>query len=211
MLIAVNVHKGESMRTRGPQRDVHARGKHIRRRGPQKLHKRSSELSRHVAPSASDAKKAGRKAKWNFMVYMAANNDLADAASDDLKEITNSVSNGDIKVFVFLHQKGKRARRIEIGAHGRRGKETILGTVDSGDPQTVLDFVRWAVRRAPADRYALVLWNHGRGWQPGDLDQLYKRVRGINPPKAANMPAQPSASGGICEDHTTRHSLDTIE
>ncbi len=38
-----------------------------------------------------------------------------------------------------------------------------LGEVNMGSPKTLIDFVRWAKSNYPAKRYALVLWNHGRG------------------------------------------------
>ena len=35
-----------------------------------------------------------------------------------------------------------------------------------GDPQTLLDFIRWTKKNHPADHYALSLWNHGWSWRP---------------------------------------------
>jgi hypothetical protein len=50
---------------------------------------------------------------------------------------------------------------------------TDLGAnVDSGAPETVVDFVRWAKDTAPAQRYALVLWSHGSGWEPSEIERL---------------------------------------
>ena len=34
-----------------------------------------------------------------------------------------------------------------------------------GDPAELLRFVHWAVKNYPARRYALVIWNHGHGWE----------------------------------------------
>jgi hypothetical protein len=36
--------------------------------------------------------------------------------------------------------------------------------------QTLVDFVSWAVETYPADRYALVLSDHGLGWPGGWSD-----------------------------------------
>ena len=30
-------------------------------------------------------------------------------------------------------------------------------------------FIAWAVEQYPAERYALVIWNHGTGWKEDDL------------------------------------------
>jgi hypothetical protein len=39
-----------------------------------------------------------------------------------------------------------------------------LGATDSGIPATISDFAAWGVETFPAERYALVLWDHGWGW-----------------------------------------------
>jgi hypothetical protein len=39
-----------------------------------------------------------------------------------------------------------------------------LGTLNTGDPQTLADFAVWGVRQYPARRYALVIWDHGSAW-----------------------------------------------
>ena len=39
------------------------------------------------------------------------------------------------------------------------------------DPAVVADFLLWSVGNYPADRYMLVLWNHGGGWWLKPLDQ----------------------------------------
>jgi hypothetical protein len=172
-------------------------------------------------------------AKWTFMVYMAGNNSLSDVAGEDLEEMRKVGSSGDVQVLAFMKQAGTRtAHHIHVGKGGRNETREELGDADSGDPQRVLDFFRWAVKRAPAERYALVLWNHGGGWAPDDLEQLYSELRadtGVNRRelnRRANQSmartlfsttvkqilARPTeAERQICNDDGTGHSLDTIE
>ena len=38
-----------------------------------------------------------------------------------------------------------------------------LGQLDTTDPNTLADFISWGVKNYPADRYILVLWDHGAG------------------------------------------------
>jgi hypothetical protein len=45
-----------------------------------------------------------------------------------------------------------------------------IGETDMGDGQTLVDFVTWAVQNYPADRYALILSDHGMGWPGGWSD-----------------------------------------
>ena len=37
-------------------------------------------------------------------------------------------------------------------------------TVDMGSAQTLHDFISWGKANFPADRYCLIIWNHGNGW-----------------------------------------------
>jgi hypothetical protein len=45
-----------------------------------------------------------------------------------------------------------------------------LGEVDMADSGTLVDFVTWAMKSYPADRYMLVLSDHGMGWPGGWSD-----------------------------------------
>lgn len=53
-----------------------------------------------------------------------------------------------------------------------------LGELNMGDPQTLVDFVQWGMRRFPAQRYFLVLWDHGNGWKPRSRGLLYDATSG---------------------------------
>jgi len=45
-----------------------------------------------------------------------------------------------------------------------------LGEVNMADGQTLVDFVTWAIKNYPADKYALILSDHGMGWPGGWTD-----------------------------------------
>ena len=45
-----------------------------------------------------------------------------------------------------------------------------VGELDTGEPQTLIDFVTWAVQKYPAKKYALVMSDHGGGWTGGFSD-----------------------------------------
>jgi hypothetical protein len=175
-------------------------------------------------------------AKWTFMVYMAGFNNLSDFATKDLEEMRRVGSTADVQVACFIKRLGHTtAQYILLGEKGQADLIERVGNADSGRPQTVLDFIRWAHEHAPADRYALTVWNHGSGWQPDDLDNLYDEVRadrgdsGVSPRELGVRSTQPMAwsvftttvqeilslpnarDRGIASDDGTGHSLDTIE
>ncbi|RJP47131.1 MAG: hypothetical protein C4583_17100 [Anaerolineaceae bacterium] len=45
-----------------------------------------------------------------------------------------------------------------------------LGEVDMSDGQTLVEFVQWAAQNFPADKYVLILSDHGMGWPGGWSD-----------------------------------------
>ncbi len=57
-----------------------------------------------------------------------------------------------------------------------------IGEVNMADASTLVDFVTWAVENYPADKYALILSDHGMGWPGGwsDPDPV-SRVRSETP------------------------------
>ena len=54
----------------------------------------------------------------------------------------------------------------------RLGSDLVeeMGEADMAEGQTLVDFVRWSVENYPADRYALILSDHGTGWPGGWSD-----------------------------------------
>lgn len=172
-------------------------------------------------------------AKWTFMVYVAGYNSLSSFAGKDLAEIRKVGSSDGLKVAIFVKRlEQQAAHRILIGKDGKAEERENLGAnVDSGSPQTLLDFIRWAKAKAPADRYALIIWNHGSGWDPLDFDELYEHVKaaGVTPrelsvrassqlgrslfrPTLETVLTKPNAGArAIASDDGTGHSLDTLE
>lgn len=45
--------------------------------------------------------------------------------------------------------------------------EADLGLISMGEPDALADFITWAASAYPADRYGLILWNHGGGTMMG--------------------------------------------
>lgn len=171
------------------------------------------------------------KAKWTYMVYMAGDNNLSAAGDEDLNELRQVGSSSDVNVLVQLDNTKEGTRRFLIQREGINEKVECLGPTDAGDPQVLMDFIAWSHKNYPADRYALILWNHGGGWKPGDLDKLAKKVgtRDWNTREAStksalklkktffrtsiieilNLDSQKARE--ICCDDGSGNSLDTIE
>ncbi len=117
-------------------------------------------------------------ADWTFMVYIAADNNLEDAGLEDVNEMEEVGSTDQVNILVQLDRSrgydssdgnwhGSRRYRVERDSDTRSIGSTVLedlGDTDSGDPDTLAEFGVWGVQNFPAERYALVVWNHGWGW-----------------------------------------------
>jgi hypothetical protein len=107
------------------------------------------------------------KAKWTVMVYMAGDNNLDGAALRDIEEMARIGSTKDVNVLVQLDRlEDKKTRRFLITKGGGYNRDCVetFGETNTGDPKILEDFLAWSIERYPADRYFLILWNHGSGW-----------------------------------------------
>jgi hypothetical protein len=53
-----------------------------------------------------------------------------------------------------------------------------LGEVDMGSTDTLIDFATWAIQTYPADRYVLIMSDHGSGWTGGWYDDTPENPSG---------------------------------
>jgi hypothetical protein len=113
---------------------------------------------------------------WTYLLYMIADNPLEPFMVDDLSELMQVGSEGSLTILAQIDRApgqsdeavggvpdftdGKRLR-IEPG---RLVELEGLGEVNSGSVATFSNFVSWGIRTAPADHYALILWDHGGAW-----------------------------------------------
>jgi hypothetical protein len=168
---------------------------------------------------------------WTWMVYLAGDNNLAGAGLEDLDQMRRVGSTDKVNLLAQFDNAGSTGTlRYRIGRSKPEEQEWSLGETDSGHPDVLVDFVRWAQSSYPADRYGLVLWNHGGGWEPTEIDRLATKVRsaGFTTREAAVRAASPwrrvmfrpalermlrlqPAARAICSDDGSGHSLDTIE
>lgn len=100
---------------------------------------------------------------WTVLVYMAADNDLSFQSEVDLKEMEAVGSTPDVAVVVQQDIPGAGGRRYLI-QRGARALLDSLGPIDMADPAVLTQFGTWGASRFPAERYALILWDHGNGW-----------------------------------------------
>lgn len=122
----------------------------------------------------------GRKKQWTILVYMAGDNNLDGAGVTDLQEMKQVGSNASINVICQFDREGPKltTNRYYLTKGGSVEKDVVqkLGETNTGDPKVLADFVTWGAKNYPAERYLLVLWNHGSGW---DDTNIYRAARGV--------------------------------
>ena len=172
------------------------------------------------------------RAKWTFMLYMAGDNNLSSAGDADLAELRQVGSTPEVHVVVEFDNAGSQGtRRFHIQQGGKAERVVTLGETDSGQPQTLIDFVVWATTEYPAERYALVLWNHGCGWEPIEIDRIAHQMSAPGYSERESLARASSTlrrtffrssletilslpssrERAICSDDGSGHSLDTLE
>lgn len=118
---------------------------------------------------ASEKKASQPEKDWTFLVYVAADNDLAYFAGRNIEEMKKVGSTKYINVLVQLdgqgaHEKTKRLyieknKAVQVNYNHPSSQQKL----DFGSALTLIDACKWAIEDYPAKHYALVLWNHGIG------------------------------------------------
>jgi Ca2+-binding RTX toxin-like protein len=113
---------------------------------------------------------------WTVMVYMAADNDLEPFAIADLNEMEQVTLAGNVRVRVLVDRSSgydvsngnwSDARSGFITSDGSittvSSPLTSEGELNMGSATTLTNFINESMAAAPADNYALIVWNHGGG------------------------------------------------
>lgn len=121
--------------------------------------------------------------EWTFLVYLNGDNDLYRFSFMNMMQMEKVGSSADVNIVVQLDPapKDKATTRYFVAKNPNPlvGKPKIeivsqvvqtLPETDMGNPQTLADFLTWGVQNYPAKKYAVVIWNHGNGWEGVSFD-----------------------------------------
>ena len=115
---------------------------------------------------------------WTVMIYLDGDNNLEEAGLEDVNEMEVAGSSDSLHIIVQFDRieeysdlegdwtSTKRFRILQDARTDSISSPELddLGELNMGDPETLSDFITWAATEYPADHYALILWNHGGGW-----------------------------------------------
>lgn len=131
--------------------------------------------------------RGGGKDTVTVMVYMCgtdleSEDGMATADLDEMlyAEISDKVNiiveTGGTSAWQNSVISSKTNQRYRVTSQGLELLEKSLGKRSMVDPDTLSDFIRYCETEYPADRYMLVLWDHGGGSLTGyGYDQYYPR------------------------------------
>lgn len=115
---------------------------------------------------------------WTVLVYMDADNNLELPGLLDLNEMEAAGSSERVNVIVQIDRalgessddgdwtETRRYRILGDDDRNLLNSELLvsLGEQNMGDPAVLADFISWGIQSFPANRYALIVWDHGAGW-----------------------------------------------
>jgi hypothetical protein len=117
------------------------------------------------------------RADWTILVFMNADNNLEPFALQDFAEMAKVGSSDRVNVIVQFDRSPGFAEstpdwtqtlrfRVEKDMRPDPAKALAdLGEQNMGAGTVLQEFVRWGKETYPANRYLLVIWDHGQGWR----------------------------------------------
>ncbi len=120
-------------------------------------------------------------AKWTYMVYMSADNNLEDEAILNMNQMEAVGSDEDLNIVIQFDRSpeydetngnwsGTRRYLVDHDTDPDVLNSQLLedmGEQDMGKGEVLRDFVVWAMTNYTAERYYLDIWGHGGGWREG--------------------------------------------
>lgn len=147
---------------------------------------RATALSLQASAVITITPTNAQRSKWTVMVFLNAANDLDQFSDLNVNQMERVANNPQVR---FVLQ-WKRVQNLGFGAPWTGTRRYLvsydpdtqnnswsgvrsqliqnMGSVDMGSASTLRAFVQWTKTNYPADRYVLILWNHGSGWRIQD-------------------------------------------
>src|SRR5688500_2408890 len=179
-------------------------------RGPESIS--TTEIPAGVNTATPLPDSTSQLPEWTVIVYSAADDEvLEENMWFDVNEMELVGSNAQLNIVVQMDRYGgaftgdgdwSDTRRYLITQdddldHITSPVVESIGEVDTGDPQTLIDFVTWAIQNYPARKYALVMSDHGGGWTGGFSDMSTASYSELSIPEITDSMEQIQQNTGI--------------
>jgi len=124
------------------------------------------------------------------MYYLAGDNDLSKDISGFIQTLENA-GNENVNIAIFIDGSDSTAQYISVNSESINAVQK--NELNTGDPQTLIDFIMWAKINYPADHTALVLFDHGHALSGVALDDS-SGINWLTPPE---LKQAFSSAGGV--------------
>lgn len=102
--------------------------------------------------------------KWTVMAYMDGDNDLEPCLAADVAEMKLGMINGSgVNVIVLFDGYGSGNTRLYRITRGREHLLAHWGERNMADAETLKEFIEYCKANYPADKYCLIMSDHGDG------------------------------------------------
>ncbi|MBQ0066219.1 MAG: peptidase C11 [Firmicutes bacterium] len=150
----------------------------------------TAQVDVNVANGARDKYttiKGNKKDQTTIMVYMCGTDleSRSGMATNDLKEMAKAASSDQVNLVIYTGGCAKwqirgisnQVNQIYQVKDGQlMTLESNMGAKSMTDPNTLTEFIKYATKKFPANRYDLIMWDHGSGSINGyGYDQNYQR------------------------------------
>lgn len=109
-------------------------------------------------------------AEWSILVYMQADNNLWEYADKDMVEMIKGYQRAvgtdapNVNTLVQVdYPQDKKTWRFKIDRSGKIEHNSLSQEMGVHPAQELIASAEWVKRLYPANRYAIILWNHGSG------------------------------------------------
>ena len=130
-------------------------------------------------PTVQESQEDAKPGKWTVLVYIMGDTDLEGFALTDIVEMSRVPNSENVDIVVLFDRSEiysedpvlniedfADTKLLQVKNGSLHLLEDQLGERNLGDSSTLAEFVSYGFSKFPAERTALILWDHGAGW-PG--------------------------------------------
>ncbi len=141
----------------------------------------SSQPTEHkVIKPIATKKQIHQEVDWDIFLLIAADNNLSYFGWNNIKQISQIGSNKNARIIVQINEPGanKKTQRLLIKKNSAKplfDPYIADKKVDTGNPETLINFVVGTFKAYPAKHILCCLWDHGSGY----LDPAKSKILGF--------------------------------
>jgi len=102
-----------------------------------------------------------KPASWTILVYIETTHGLQEWSFQNIHDMTLLNADNNVHLLVWLHAHGDEAWLYKVGNRSLKEEATMVVLPDVA--QNIVNAMQIAASCYPADKYGLVLWDHGYG------------------------------------------------